>query len=93
MKSYLVGIIIGVIILMSVMIYFVIQRLKSRSYLSRQTKKSRDKSVSKKMISRQSCSYCKKKVSKITFYSNGHKVVGVCDLCRPQAERQALMRL
>lgn len=92
MESYLVGIIIGVIILMSVMIYFVIQRLKSRSYLSRQMK-SRGKPVSKKMISRQSCSYCKKKVSKITFYSNGHKVVGVCDMCRPQAERQALMRL
>ncbi|MGG1596227.1 hypothetical protein [Paenibacillus naphthalenovorans] len=50
---------------------------------------------SKRPLSKQSCSYCKKKVppKELTFYSGRGRVVGVCKLCRPQAERQALLRL
>ncbi|WP_426451109.1 hypothetical protein ACP26L_03370 [Paenibacillus sp. S-38] len=46
-------------------------------------------------LGRQSCSYCRRKVpaKELTFYAGPSKVVGVCRQCRPQAERQALMRL
>jgi hypothetical protein len=40
------------------------------------------------------CSFCKKKSKRLAFYANeGGQVVGVCEACRPQAERRALMRL
>ncbi|MEK8128587.1 hypothetical protein WMW72_11790 [Paenibacillus filicis] len=40
------------------------------------------------------CSFCKKKSKRLAFYANeAGGVVGVCDDCRPQAERRALMRL
>jgi uncharacterized protein YxeA len=43
----------------------------------------------------QSCSYCKRKVNpkELVFYAGQDKVVGVCKSCKPQAERQALLRL
>ncbi|CAM3739700.1 hypothetical protein [Marinicrinis lubricantis] len=43
---------------------------------------------------KQTCSFCRKKSKKLSFYAaeNG-KVIGVCDVCRPQAERRALPRL
>jgi hypothetical protein len=42
----------------------------------------------------QACSYCRRKVNQLSFYSDGRgKVVGVCSVCKPQAERQGLMRL
>lgn len=46
-------------------------------------------------LSKQSCSYCKKKVpsKELSFYSGRGRVIGVCKSCRPQAERQALLRL
>lgn len=44
---------------------------------------------------RQSCSFCKKKVAakELAFYARHGQVLGVCRACRPQAERQALLRL
>ncbi|MZQ87048.1 hypothetical protein GQF01_33545 [Paenibacillus sp. 5J-6] len=42
----------------------------------------------------QVCSFCRKKQKKLAFYSDENgKVVGVCSVCKPQAERRALMRL
>jgi putative hemolysin len=47
-----------------------------------------------KFGSKQACSYCKRKVDQLSFYSDRQgKVIGVCNTCKPQAERQALMRL
>ncbi|MEX2460106.1 MAG: hypothetical protein WD469_02185 [Paenibacillaceae bacterium] len=44
--------------------------------------------------SKQACSYCKRKVNQLSFYSDRQgKVIGVCKVCKPQAERQALSRL
>lgn len=44
--------------------------------------------------SKQACSYCKRKVDRLSFYSDRQgKVIGLCDVCKVQAERQALMRL
>jgi hypothetical protein len=60
----------------------------------RQSKVTRLASHKKLRISGQKCSYCKRKSSELAFYSgNDGRVVGVCRQCRPQAERQALMRL
>ncbi|KRE83705.1 hypothetical protein ASG89_11295 [Paenibacillus sp. Soil766] len=50
------------------------------------------KKVSK--VNKQMCSFCRKKDRKLSFYSDEQgRVVGVCQVCRPQAERRALMRL
>ncbi|OAS21336.1 hypothetical protein A8708_31165 [Paenibacillus oryzisoli] len=50
------------------------------------------KKVSK--VNKQMCSFCRKKERKLSFYSDEQgRVVGVCQVCRPQAERRALMRL
>jgi putative hemolysin len=47
-----------------------------------------------KFGSKQACSYCKRKVDQLSFYSDRQgKVIGVCNVCKPQAERQALNRL
>jgi hypothetical protein len=46
------------------------------------------------LSSKQACSYCKRKVDLLSFYSDRQgKVIGVCNVCKPQAERQSLMRL
>lgn len=46
------------------------------------------------LSSKQACSYCKRKVDQLSFYSDRQgKVIGLCNTCKPQAERQALMRL
>jgi hypothetical protein len=45
-------------------------------------------------INKQTCSFCRKKEKKLSFYSDEQgRVVGVCIVCKPQAERRALMRL
>ncbi|MNR09525.1 hypothetical protein D3C85_1257300 [compost metagenome] len=45
-------------------------------------------------INKQMCSFCRKKEKNLSFYSDEQgRVVGVCKVCRPQAERRALMRL
>jgi hypothetical protein len=43
---------------------------------------------------KQTCSYCRKKNGKLSFYSKGNgSVIGLCNVCKPQAERQALKRI
>ncbi|MEC0229970.1 hypothetical protein [Paenibacillus alba] len=43
---------------------------------------------------KQVCSFCRKKANKLSFYSDEQgKVVGVCQVCKPHAERRALMRI
>ncbi|WNR45207.1 hypothetical protein [Paenibacillus roseipurpureus] len=45
-------------------------------------------------LNKQQCSFCRKRDKKLAFYSDEQgRVVGVCSVCRPQAERRALMRL
>ncbi|UUZ90795.1 hypothetical protein LJK87_33750 [Paenibacillus sp. P25] len=49
----------------------------------------------KRGVLRQSRSFCKRKVpaKELSFYARHGKAIGVCKACRPQAERQALLRL
>ncbi|MDR6553002.1 hypothetical protein [Paenibacillus qinlingensis] len=45
-------------------------------------------------LNKQTCSFCRKKQKKLIFYSDEQgRVVGVCPVCKQQAERRALMRL
>ncbi|MBD0380793.1 hypothetical protein [Paenibacillus sedimenti] len=68
--------------------------------------KVRDKTVANKVIkfslnkgrsskaNKKTCSFCKKKAKRLSFYATEvGGVVGVCDSCKPQAERRALLRL
>jgi hypothetical protein len=80
--------IIGIIII-AYLVYAFINRKKQTN--GKVTSINRKRSL---LSTKQSCSYCKKKVDQLSFYSNGQgKVIGVCNMCKPQAERQALMRL
>ena len=66
--------------------------IQMSSYQSK--KKTPAKTPAKTPMNTQVCSFCRKKQKKLAFYSDENgKVVGVCSVCRPQAERRALMRL
>ncbi|WP_235941388.1 hypothetical protein [Paenibacillus puerhi] len=56
--------------------------------------KSRSGKSGKGKADKKTCSFCKKKSARLAFYaSETGQVIGVCDACRPQAERRALNRL
>jgi hypothetical protein len=77
------------IILIAYLIYSFINRNKQIN--GKVTPINRKRSI---LSAKQSCSYCKRKVDQLSFYSDGRgKVIGVCKSCKPQAERQALMRI
>lgn len=72
----------------------------------RLTMKARDKAEARKVIrmslhrgnkkyaNKQKCSICHLKSKRLTFYANEYgKAIGVCDKCRPIAERRALLKL
>lgn len=69
-------------------IYFERKNLKSK----KASTVIRQESVKQKDTSK--CSYCKKKVKRLSFYaSRNGQVIGLCDMCKVQAERQALLRI
>ncbi|SDC47586.1 hypothetical protein SAMN02799630_00228 [Paenibacillus sp. UNCCL117] len=52
------------------------------------------KSAKEMKGNKKTCSFCKKKSGRLAFYANETgQVIGVCDACRPQAERRMLNRL
>lgn len=70
------------------------------------TRQQSDKSAARKVVpfspkrgnkrksGRNKCSFCKKNAPRLSFYADENgKAVGVCDKCRPLAERRALLRL
>jgi hypothetical protein len=83
-----VSIIIGLGIIVF-LIYSFVNRAKGRTPKVTSINRTR-----LKLSSKQACSYCKRKVDQLSFYSDRQgKVIGVCNVCKPQAERQALNRL
>ncbi|MNH95748.1 hypothetical protein D3C73_483980 [compost metagenome] len=47
-----------------------------------------------KKLEGQKCSFCGNRVKRLAYYADEtSKVVGVCDSCKPQAERRELSRL
>ncbi|CAG7646968.1 hypothetical protein ACFQI7_24380 [Paenibacillus allorhizosphaerae] len=87
-RELVYGLVAAVIIL--ALIWIVASRKRSRKGPTPLQRK-------KLSLQKQSCSYCKQKVSpkELTFYAGPvhGKVVGVCRKCKPQAERQSLARL
>jgi putative hemolysin len=83
-----VSIIIGLGII-AFLIYSFVNRAKRRT--------SKVSPIHKKRLgigSKQACTYCKRKVDQLSFYADRQgKVIGVCNTCKPQAERQALLRI
>jgi hypothetical protein len=68
-------------------IYFAGKNVKTKTNVSRLTLK-------KLKLESSKCAYCKRKVRRLSFYlSRSGQVIGVCDLCKVQAERQSLPRL
>jgi hypothetical protein len=85
-------VVIGAFILLAaVIVFFVVYRKSDRSEIKKRAISNRKLSNTR---GKQTCSYCKKKASPLTFYADRNgKVVGVCNVCKVQAERQALMRI
>jgi hypothetical protein len=83
---------ISIIIGLGLIIFLIYSFMKAkRGKNSNVTSINRKRSI---LGSKQACSYCKRKVDKLSFYADRQgKVVGLCDVCKVQAERQALMRL
>lgn len=68
-------------------IYFARKKTKTQTNVGRLIPKKSRPDSSK-------CSYCKRKVRRLSFYlSRSGQVIGICDLCKVQAERQSLPRL
>lgn len=83
---------IGVIIGLGLIVFIIYAFMKAKKGKhSKVTSINRKRS---KLGSKQACSYCKRKAAKLSFYADQQgKVIGLCDVCKVQAERQALMRL
>lgn len=70
------------------------QKVRDKVETSKVIQMSSYQSKKKTPTNTQACSFCRKKQKKLAFYSDEDgRVVGVCSVCRPQAERRALMRL
>jgi putative hemolysin len=87
-------VVIGAFILLAaVIVFFVVYRKSDRSEIKKRAISNRKQSNTKGSL-KQTCSYCKKKASPLTFYADRNgKVIGVCKVCKVQAERQALMKI
>ncbi|MDQ0903100.1 uncharacterized membrane-anchored protein YhcB (DUF1043 family) [Paenibacillus sp. V4I7] len=86
-----------IIILICVLIFLFMFARKARDKLETRkvvqlSLKQKKNSVNKQ--NKQTCSFCRKKAKRLYFYSSeSGQVLGVCDPCKPQAERRALMRI
>jgi hypothetical protein len=88
MNVYLFGLLILIALIITIIVFY---RFFKRTEIKKRAIRNRKHSNAK---GKQTCSYCKKKASPLTFYADRNgKVVGVCKVCRVQAERQALMRI
>ncbi|NEW06296.1 hypothetical protein GK047_09755 [Paenibacillus sp. SYP-B3998] len=86
-----------VIILISIFMIIAIYKLVFKARNKVATNKVIPINRKKKSIGKEgkkACSFCHKKVKRLSFYvTEMGKVVGVCEGCKPQAERRALSRL
>lgn len=89
--------VIVLIPVLALMIYALVkmtQKVRDKVETAKVIQLSTYQSKKKPPTNTQVCSFCRKKQKKLAFYSDENgKVVGVCSVCRPQAERRALMRL
>lgn len=89
--KWIVLVIILVVVLL--LVYKINLKIRNKMAASKVIKMSLQSKKSSK-INKQMCSFCRKKEKKLSFYTDEQgRVVGVCKVCKPQAERRALMRL
>lgn len=92
---WLIVVVILIIVFLLVVNLTVKKSKKTRTsnviQISSHTKKRSSKGIE---ANKQLCSFCRKKEKKLSFYADEQgRVVGVCQACKPQAERRALMEL
>ncbi|SDO43337.1 hypothetical protein SAMN04487897_11440 [Paenibacillus sp. yr247] len=82
-----------ILLLILLLVYKITLKIRDKVETNKIVKMSLHGKKSSRM-NKQTCSFCRKKDKKLSFYSDEQgKVVGVCMVCKPQAERRALMRL
>ncbi|MDD9268134.1 hypothetical protein ACFPES_13940 [Paenibacillus sp. GCM10023248] len=87
-------VLIPVLIVCGYGLYKVYQKVRDKTETSKVIQLSLYQEKKKAAPGKQACSFCRKKEKKLAFYADEKgTVVGVCQECRPQAERRALMRL
>ncbi|MDQ0872304.1 uncharacterized membrane-anchored protein YhcB (DUF1043 family) [Paenibacillus sp. V4I3] len=83
-----------IIILIIVLIFLFLFARKARDKLETRKVVQLSLKQKKNSVNKQTCSFCRKKAKRLHFYSSeSGQVLGVCDQCKPQAERRALMRI
>lgn len=74
-------------------VYRVLQRSSGKRAASNVIKLSKHRGH-KRARNEQKCSICHKRSARLRFYADEQgKPIGVCDKCKPIAERRALLRL
>jgi putative hemolysin len=87
-------VLIPVLVLIIYVLVKMTQKVRDKVETAKVIQMSTYQSKKKAPTNTQVCSFCRKKQKKLAFYSDENgKVVGVCSVCKPQAERRALMRL
>lgn len=82
------------VILIIVLIFLFMFARKSRDKLETRKVVQLSLKQKNKSVNKQTCSFCRKKAKRLHFYSSENgQVIGVCDQCKPHAERRALMRI
>jgi putative hemolysin len=90
--KYVLGFIFLICLL--IIIYNVWLKTRNKAETNKVIKMSERRRRGSEKPKTQACSLCRKKGIRLTFYSSEQgNVIGVCDKCKPQAERRALMRL
>lgn len=82
---------IGILVLvMTFILYLRTKKNSEKIKQSKVVKLSSNRSKSKY----QACTYCRKKFNRLSFYSDEQgKVIGLCDACKPRAEKRQLFQL
>ncbi|MFC5450115.1 hypothetical protein [Paenibacillus aestuarii] len=92
MRWIIVGVIILFLILLSV--YRITRKRQVPVHNNKVIHLSAHSKKREQARKQQKCSFCRKENKKLAFYSDENgKIVGVCPVCKPLAERRALMRL
>jgi hypothetical protein len=87
------GIMTAVVVIAAYIVYRIVPRPKAKRTASNVIKMPINRG-DKQHRSQQKCSLCHQRSKRLSFYASEEGTpIGVCDKCRPIAERRALLRL
>ncbi|OCT13334.1 hypothetical protein A8709_03510 [Paenibacillus pectinilyticus] len=87
-------VLVVILLLVLLLVYKFTLKMKDKVETNKVINMSLQRRKKSQSINKQTCSYCRKKEKKLSFYADEQgRVVGVCKVCQPQAERRALRRL